>query len=326
MVFGCIASLMAIVFVLLHAAEALAWGPGVHLATGNYLLAEAARFGPAVAALLGQHPGAFLYGCLSADIFIGKGSTFTPRHSHNWSTGFRLLNQSRTPLLAAYAYGYLTHLAADIVAHNYYVPAMLGITPGGGKLSHVLVEMRADWEVDWSPGQARGVFRAMHREEDAVLLASLQRPHLPFLLKKQLYRRGFPLSAPNGLASRLAQVRLRFPQTRALLVPGRFCNDDYCREMLDLTLAVAAEFLREPETSAAVQFDPIGSNALATVKSLRREQRGEAAVPELNRLFPLPGCLLRLLPAFPRVFRSEEDVAPASPPPSSCSYGEDAPE
>ena len=38
----------------------------------------------------------------------------------------------------------MTHLAADVVAHNYYVPNTLWTMPTGGKLSHVYVEAQAE--------------------------------------------------------------------------------------------------------------------------------------------------------------------------------------
>lgn len=75
--------------------QALAWGPGVHLALGNSVLANLACLPPLLAALLRRHGSAFLYGCLSADIFIGKGTDFRPGHSHNWVTGFKLLHSAR---------------------------------------------------------------------------------------------------------------------------------------------------------------------------------------------------------------------------------------
>ena len=43
------------------------------------------------------------------------------------------------PYLQAYSLGYLSHLAADITAHNYYVPNLMNKTLKGGRLSHVYI-------------------------------------------------------------------------------------------------------------------------------------------------------------------------------------------
>ena len=47
------------------------------------------------------------------------------RHSHNWSTGFGLLSAARGSEEQAFALGYLAHLGADVVAHNFFLPARL---------------------------------------------------------------------------------------------------------------------------------------------------------------------------------------------------------
>ena len=118
-------AIAAFVTLALMPDQALAWGPGVHLALGNSVLSNMGCLPPLVAALLGRHRDAFLYGCLSADIFIGKGTNIKPGHSHNWVTGFKLLKSAQDARVLAYAYGYLSHLAADVVAHNYFVPKAL---------------------------------------------------------------------------------------------------------------------------------------------------------------------------------------------------------
>ena len=113
--------------------EVLAWGPGVHMVTGNWVLQNLTALSPAMAALLMRYPGQFLHGCLSADIFIGKGSVAREGHSHNWDSAFALLRRADRGRRKAYAYGYLAHLAADTVAHNVYVPESFARAPGSGR-------------------------------------------------------------------------------------------------------------------------------------------------------------------------------------------------
>ena len=108
------------------------------MAIGNNVLAHLHLFAPSLASVLAAHPEQYLYGCLSADIFIGKGCKFTPTHSHNWDMGRTLLRQADSAEAQAYAYGYLSHLAADVIAHNYLVPNILGFSAGGHLTSTAL--------------------------------------------------------------------------------------------------------------------------------------------------------------------------------------------
>lgn len=255
--------LAAALFLLMDGSQAWAWGPGVHLAAGNFFLSRLDCLAPEVARLLSCHPGAFLYGCLSADIFIGKGCTVRPGHSHNWSIGQGLLAGADSDRTKAYAYGYLSHLAADTVAHNHYVPGMMGALPSGGKLGHVYVEMLADRQVQWNNRQALKLFRSPKHEEDLVLRRTMAEPRLKFLMKKQVMKGHLSLcGAPEYRSSvDMAQRVFSMPGSRA-----------YFREMFGLTLDAIGDFLTNPESSPVLQLDPIGSRALWRVKQLRRKR------------------------------------------------------
>ena len=71
-------------------------------------------------------PYDFLYGSIAADTSIAKKYAAVGRHSHSWAVGFDILDRARDDALKAFSYGYLAHLAADVVAHNAFVPYQLG--------------------------------------------------------------------------------------------------------------------------------------------------------------------------------------------------------
>ncbi|MFW5837000.1 MAG: zinc dependent phospholipase C family protein [Desulfovibrionaceae bacterium] len=252
----------AVAALVLSPSEALAWGPGVHMAVGGKILANLHLLTPFLAELLARRQDAFLYGCLSADIFVGKGTKVRPGHSHNWKVGFDLLESARDDDLKAYAYGYLSHLAADIVAHNLYVPNVLFTTPTSGKLGHVYIEMQADRRVSWDRKLAVQLFCQPNGAADRFLLNVMARKQWPFQLKKRLVR------------SSLAVVR-RKSWGRSLVMAQRAMpiqdNGDYLRRMVDLTGKVVVNFLQRPDRSPALAFDPIGSRRLRQVKDLRRK-------------------------------------------------------
>jgi len=250
---------------------AFAWGPGVHLALGNSILANLGLVSPMVAGLLAGHHNAFLYGCLSADIFIGKGTSVRPGHSHNWVTGFKLLNSARDPRVTAYAYGYLTHLAADVVAHNYFVPNALWAMPSGGRISHVYVEAQADRRFEAERETALALFRSPNHDTDRTLLSAMERGRLPFLLKKQIVKGSLKLTGRKewGHSLRLADRLLPWPQSDGLL-----------QAMFELSENLVFDFLSDPKGSVAVSFDPIGSRNLRVVRQERMlHHKGSANAP-----------------------------------------------
>lgn len=246
--------------------DALAWGPGVHLALGNSVLANLGCLPPLVAGLVSRHQRAFLYGCLSADIFIGKGSSFKPGHSHNWVTGFKLLKSAKDPRVSSYAYGYLTHLAADVVAHNYYVPNSLWNMPSGGKISHVYVEAQADRRFEAERESALKLFRRPNRENDTTLLSAMEKKRWPFLVKKQILKGSLKVTGSKewGHSLRLADRLLPWS------MPDRQLD-----EMVKLSERLVFDFLCAPRESAAVSFDPIGSRNLRAVREMRNKNAGK---------------------------------------------------
>lgn len=256
---------------------AYAWGPGVHLALGNSVLGNLACLPPLVGGLLAHHKNAFLYGCLSADIFIGKGTTFRPGHSHNWVTGFKLLQSAKDPRVTAYAYGYLSHLAADVVAHNYYVPNALWRMPSGGKISHVYVEARADSRFEEERELALRLFKRPNRDTDGTLLSAMERRKLPFLLKKQIVKGSLRVTGSRewGHSLRFVDNLLPWPQ-----------NTNDLDGMVELSRNLVFEFLSDPKASSAVSFDPIGSHNLRVVREMRsrrkrREDKGVLFQPHI---------------------------------------------
>ena len=129
---------------LIFADGAWAWGPAVHTVIACRLLEETGLILPSIAQILNAYPLEYLYGSLSADFFIGKGQKPKAGHSHNWEAGYIFLNEAKDNREAAYACGFLSHLAADVVAHNYFVPNLLGMSSPWKRLGHIYWETRAD--------------------------------------------------------------------------------------------------------------------------------------------------------------------------------------
>lgn len=271
-------ALLAVLGVVLLPDAAFAWGPGVHMVAAHWLLQNASLLPAAVGSALLAHPDAFLYGSLSADIFIGKGCTVTPSHSHNWSTGHTLYEAADTPRLHAYACGYLSHLAADTVAHNHYVPTLLGGTPGTGKLSHVYVEMQADRMVEWDAAEAVSLFRLPNGAADRTLLRATHGGHWPFAFKKRLFQGSLAVSGRQSWRRSLRLVHRVMPHA---------ADRAYLREMVDVSVRAVVDVLRDPYGSAVTGIDPIGSDHLAEARDVCRGVRPMVARRPGGVRFPL---------------------------------------
>jgi hypothetical protein len=100
-----------------------------------------------IAELLAAFPYDFLYGSIAADTSIAKKYAAAGRHCHSWNVGFEIHDNAESQPLRAFGLGYLAHLAADSVAHNYFVPHQLTITSSTAALGHSYWESRFDTHI-----------------------------------------------------------------------------------------------------------------------------------------------------------------------------------
>jgi hypothetical protein len=264
---------------------AWAWGPGMHLALGNQILGNLHLLSASVADLLVRHSQAFLYGCLSADILVGKGRRLTPTHCHSWQAGLGMVQTVSDPQLLAYAHGYLTHLASDVVAHNYYVANMLQLGRSRGKLSHVYIEIQADRQTAYCPDELKKIMRISMPEADALLLSTLRKSRFTFSWKKKLFTSGVALSRRMTTASSLEILTKQFP--------GRECGE-YLSDMRDLSFQVSMDCLQRKQKSIVVTFDPMGFENLGLAKH-HGSRRSRDAVSGSVLSFFIPAMSLMTL-------------------------------
>jgi len=86
--------------------QAFAWGPGAHLDFGLQVLQGLALLAPLLRDLLAENSDDYLYGCIAADIIVGKNLAPYRDHCHNWQVGLKLRESARTPPQQALIYGY----------------------------------------------------------------------------------------------------------------------------------------------------------------------------------------------------------------------------
>lgn len=243
--------------------QAFAWGAGVHLSLGLRLLAAPETLGAPLQLLLAAQRMDFLYGCIAADIILGKKYTHHLEHCHNWRIGRKLLEQAQkiSPAAEACAYGYLSHLAADTIAHNYFVPYKLAMTYNTILLNHAYWEIRADTGVPkdtWDTAQQ--LARRDNRELDQLLRKNLSNTIFSFGTNKRIFN-------SMMLVTRLRRWR-KLINSMAIRSKWEFDRDEH-REYMTMGLAAITGILSDSD-SPYWQADPTGDRALTAAALIRK--------------------------------------------------------
>src|SRR6185436_5497640 len=182
-------ALCSFLVVVLVPSEAHAWGPVTHLIHGATVLAGINTLPTGLQEILRAYPDAYLYGCVGADIIQAKKFTRDLRyHCHSWNVGWQVLEGARSDSERAFAYGYLTHLAADTYSHNYYVPLQLIVSFRARALKHVYWEARFDAmhpEEDWH--RLRQVVSQVYPGCDDLMERTVERTLFSFKTNKRIF-------------------------------------------------------------------------------------------------------------------------------------------
>ena len=246
---------------ILHPESAFAWGPGVHTAIALGSLDAAAQLLPAIGRTIAAFPIEYLYGSLSADFFIGKGKKKRAGAPHNWEGGFKFLGDAGDDREVAYALGFLSHLAADVIAHNYFIPNLISAYPGKGKMGHLFWEVRSDYLIGAGyTSIANGVLNMDHQVCDDLLQLLDGKKRTRLKSKKRVFTQTVKFS------DYLYTTRNLFFETRA--VRGRVFHE-YLAMMVDLSRRLVYDLLKHPESSPCLLYDPMGAKNLLTAKGKR---------------------------------------------------------
>ena len=140
-----LASMTLVTITVVAALLLVAWGPGHHLEFAERVYRRRRELLPRdVAGLLHEERDAYLYGNLAADIINFKGYGGAYGHCHRWKIIDDMRALATEPREEAFILGYLSHLAADTIAHNHFVPYHLARFARTRGLGHLYWEMSAD--------------------------------------------------------------------------------------------------------------------------------------------------------------------------------------
>jgi len=267
------------VAILLVPEPASAWGPISHLAHGSDVLRSFTTLGVGLQQLLEQYPLHYLYGCVGADITVAKKYTRAMQaHCHSWPVGWQILAAARTDAERAFAYGYLTHLAADVYSHNHYVPTQLIVSFRARTLRHIYWEARFD---AMQPARYWSLLRRLRRHEfpecDALVKRVVARTLFSFRTNKRIFDSVLAFHDWNNWARLIREhsTRSRFPLPAAVV-----------HRYHAACVANATDVLARGKRASCQAADPTGLEALTLAKRVRRTlktlHRRRAITPDVD--------------------------------------------
>jgi hypothetical protein len=255
----------AALLVCLVPASAFAWTPGTHIFLGEAVLRSLATLPTGIADLLRAFPVEFLYGSIAADTSIAKKYAPVGRHCHSWTVGFEILEKASDERIRSFALGYLAHLAADTVAHNYFVPRYLIIASRTSGLGHSYWESR--FETHLGPTfshRARDVLVRDHASEDEHLDRILSPTIFSTQTNRRIFR-GMVYVTDTESWQRIFQIAA---------VNSRW--DLHANEVgryMERSYDFIMDFLSRVDRSEPHALDPSGEEALRLAKDVRRAAR-----------------------------------------------------
>jgi len=278
------ALLLPFLCVLLAPTDAWAWGPITHIVHGTTVLENLYQLSPALQALLTAHADRYLYGCVGADIIQAKAYTRSvATHCHRWPVAWRIVGSAKTDGELAFAWGYMTHLAADVLSHNHFVPLHLVLSFATRTSGHAYWEARVDGLQDKHHAERlRHVLTTPYEDCDALVDRVVEHTLFSFRTNKRIF------DSLMGLAHldrwqrlvRTVNDRSRFRLTRATV-------DTYNRACV----AGALDLLANRKQSYTQAQDPTGKDTLDRAFVLRRKLR------QLERTRGLPEGLSQTMAA-----------------------------
>ena len=249
----------AVFLILPHSAHA--WTPGTHIFLGQSVLNAASALPGGVGDLIRAFPFDFLYGNIAADHSFAKKYAPVNRHCHAWHVGHEVHDLARSDALRAFGLGYLSHLAADTIAHNYFVPRQLVLTSSTKSLGHSYWESRAETHLDHDYAhEARDIILLDHSQADS---------HLDQIISPTL----FSVKTNRALFRGMVHLTRSRAWRTGMMAARDVSRWDLTDSVVQRHLALAFEYIMEmlvDKSGRAQGLDPNGEVALRRAKAMRR--------------------------------------------------------
>jgi len=176
--------------IIFNAADAAAWGSAAHLFVASNLINDYLEQLGRISLLLYSNIDAFFYGNIAPDITVGKKFCNPLNHCHNWNVPFLLLKKSIGTREKAFAYGYFSHIAADVAAHQYFIKSKLKKSRFASEILHSVIESEAELMLPSKyTSLSKFVINGKYPDLDKLLKSSLQNTLFSFSTSKFIFKR-----------------------------------------------------------------------------------------------------------------------------------------
>ncbi len=253
--------------ILFFPRDILAWGPVAHIDFSLQLLAGTAALAPTINRLIQKYHADFIYGSLAADSVVGKNFARELSHCHSWIVAQELLvdAQRHGERCEAFIRGYFSHLGADVVAHNHFVPDRLIAHYQARGVGHLYWEARFDQKLLKHDVKVRNAWRDLSKlsfsEHDRFLAMRLKPTLFSHRLSNGLYRRSLGVQRKMPWRGTLNRIDSR---SKLPLFPSEV------ERWRVVSVAMAAMALNNPSQDGLRRLDPVGRVALGNARSHRR--------------------------------------------------------
>jgi hypothetical protein len=277
---------LALLFLLPE--PAWAFGPATHAFLSQQILETLWLLPGALGDLIRAYPQSFIYGSIAADISLAKKYVPAGRHCHYWHVGEEIYSAADNERMQAVALGYLTHLAADTIAHNYFVPRRLLLTSSTKALGHSYWEHRLDAHLGEKYAHlARSVVLDHdHTEADTLFDRVLSGTIFSFETNRRIFR---------GMIQVQDSERWKMVFDQVVQRSRWDLSDEDAETYLSYAFDSVIDYLLRRQASLPAALDPIGDINLHMAKKVRRMALREGAWRQPERLialandfFPLP--------------------------------------
>jgi hypothetical protein len=193
-----------------------------------------------------------------------------------------------TDRMRAMGLGYLAHLAADTIAHNFYVPRQLLLTSSTKALGHSYWEHRMDVQLgeDYTSLARRVVMEHDHSEADALFDRVLSGTLFSFQTNRRIFR-GMIRFQDNDRWQTIFGTILENSRWRL--------SDAVIAAYVERSFDYVVDYLSRRGYSLPSRLDPIGDLNLGLAKKVRRMAMSDGAwekpaiLAEMaEEFFPLP--------------------------------------
>ncbi len=246
--------------------EAFGWAPVTHLYYAKELLHFSYLLPETVRQILTAYRPDFLYGCIAADITLGKAYVEYMYNCHNFDVGISLLDHAKTPAEQAFVYGYLSHLACDTVSHNYFVPFQNVRHFENATFRHAYWEVRLDEHFG---------DRVWHELED--IIANKRNNTHDRLLDGALKDTIFSFRTNKILFSSMMAIQRLKKWQQFVKTVNKRSNLQFDMEHLDeynrLCVTAMVLLLRDWKKSPVYRVDPTGHKTMDEAAQVRKHLR-----------------------------------------------------